>query len=170
MGEKTYIGYRTEGPEGPRTQVSTIEGDGMKELPLRLDLWNHSPTGFEWGYGGSGPAQLALAILAEATGDGAYARAWHQAFKREVIARLHLAEWRITEAEVLAWVTSHPLPEDERFPWLSPEQQVQILDREIVAEMESECCGAPCYYQASFKDGRYEPVAICARCGSATEF
>src|SRR2546426_5830744 len=31
----------------------------------RLDLWNHSPTGFECGYGGSGPAQLALALLAE---------------------------------------------------------------------------------------------------------
>ena len=26
----------------------------------RLDLWNHSPTGFEWGYPGSGPAQSAL--------------------------------------------------------------------------------------------------------------
>ena len=26
------------------------------DLPLRLDLYNHSPTGFEWGYGGSGPA------------------------------------------------------------------------------------------------------------------
>lgn len=35
------------------------------ELPLRLDLYDHSPTGFEWGYSGSGPAQLALAILAD---------------------------------------------------------------------------------------------------------
>lgn len=26
---------------------------------------NHSPDGFNWGYGGSGPAQLALAILLE---------------------------------------------------------------------------------------------------------
>lgn len=26
-------------------------------------VWNHSPDGFNWGYGGSGPAQLALAIL-----------------------------------------------------------------------------------------------------------
>lgn len=33
-------------------------------LDSRTDLFNHSPTGFEWGYGGSGPAQLALAILA----------------------------------------------------------------------------------------------------------
>ena len=26
-------------------------------------VYNHSPTGFSWGYGGSGPSQLALAIL-----------------------------------------------------------------------------------------------------------
>lgn len=32
-------------------------------LPLRLDVARRSPTGFEWGYGGSGPHQLALALL-----------------------------------------------------------------------------------------------------------
>ena len=32
-----------------------------------FDVRDHSPTGFEWGYGGSGPAQLALSILQEAT-------------------------------------------------------------------------------------------------------
>jgi len=26
---------------------------------------NHSPDGFAWGYGGSGPAQLALAVMLE---------------------------------------------------------------------------------------------------------
>jgi hypothetical protein len=26
------------------------------------EIWNHSPDGFNWGYGGSGPSQLALAI------------------------------------------------------------------------------------------------------------
>jgi hypothetical protein len=26
-------------------------------------VWNHSPDGFAWGYAGSGPSQLALAIL-----------------------------------------------------------------------------------------------------------
>jgi len=35
------------------------------ELPMRLDLVNHSPSGFEWSYGGSGPAQLALTLLAD---------------------------------------------------------------------------------------------------------
>lgn len=28
-----------------------------------LKVRNHSPRGFSWGYGGSGPAQLALSIL-----------------------------------------------------------------------------------------------------------
>lgn len=29
-------------------------------------VYNHSPDGFSWGYSGSGPAQLALAILVQA--------------------------------------------------------------------------------------------------------
>jgi len=34
-------------------------------LPLHLELVNHSPTGFNWGYSGSGPSQLAFAIIYE---------------------------------------------------------------------------------------------------------
>jgi hypothetical protein len=37
--------------------------------PLRQRIVYHSPTGFEWGYAGSGPADLALNILADAAGD-----------------------------------------------------------------------------------------------------
>ncbi len=45
---------------------------------------NHSPDGFNWGYGGSGPAQLALAIVLKLTGkaDG------YQDFKWKYIAPL----------------------------------------------------------------------------------
>lgn len=45
---------------------------------------NHSPDGFNWGYGGSGPAQLALAIMLKLTGkaDG------YQDFKFRIIATL----------------------------------------------------------------------------------
>ena len=32
-------------------------------------VYDHSPTGFEWGYGGSGPSQLSLAILIETLSD-----------------------------------------------------------------------------------------------------
>lgn len=54
-------------------------------LPMRLDLRNHSPSGFEWGYEGSGPAQLALAILAFEYPDD-IALKHYQDFKREVVA------------------------------------------------------------------------------------
>jgi hypothetical protein len=62
---KTYCGHRRD--DG--AVVVTVSGygiQGFRSLPWRLDLANHSPDGFEWGYGGSGPAQLALAILADA--------------------------------------------------------------------------------------------------------
>jgi hypothetical protein len=73
----------------PHGVVCTINGGtaSSRPLPLRLDLWNHSPTGFEFGCGGSGPAQLALAILADCCGDE-LAVTFHQLFKRAVIARL----------------------------------------------------------------------------------
>ena len=58
---KQYEGRRT----GRGVEVTV---DGVPLNP-RLDLRNHSPTGLEWGYCGSGPAQLALAILADHTGD-----------------------------------------------------------------------------------------------------
>lgn len=39
--------------------------DGTHEkLDPRFDLCEHSPSGFEWGYSGHGPLQLALAIMA----------------------------------------------------------------------------------------------------------
>lgn len=44
---KTYCGIR----EGYAADI-TVNG---RRLKPRLDLWNHSPSGFEWGYGGSGP-------------------------------------------------------------------------------------------------------------------
>jgi len=49
---------------------------------------NHSPDGFAWGYEGSGPAQLALAILLRHTGDNNLAVRDYQLFKRQVIAGL----------------------------------------------------------------------------------
>lgn len=43
-----------------------VKLDGKKLSPEKsLKVINHSPDGFNWGYGGSGPAQLALAILLE---------------------------------------------------------------------------------------------------------
>ena len=62
---KVYDGARLD--EGCEVYVRLADG---RRYPLdaRRDIRNHSPDGFEWGYGGSGPAQLALAILADAVG------------------------------------------------------------------------------------------------------
>ena len=53
---------------------------------------NHSPDGFNWGYGGSGPAQLALARVLKLTGkpDG------YQDFKWKVIAKLPPTDFETT--------------------------------------------------------------------------
>jgi len=49
-------------------------------------VWNHSPDGFSWGYGGSGPAQLALAIMLKLTTQE-NAKQLYQRFKWEFVAR-----------------------------------------------------------------------------------
>lgn len=54
-------------------------------LDPRLDIRNHSPTGLEWGYLGSGPAQLSLAILCNEYGSD-FAEVWYQDFKRFAVA------------------------------------------------------------------------------------
>jgi hypothetical protein len=51
-------------------------------------VYNHSPDGFAWGYGGSGPAQLALAILLKLTRNPEKAVRQHQDFKWKYITTL----------------------------------------------------------------------------------
>jgi hypothetical protein len=76
-----------------------------RKLPLCLEIMNHSPGGFGWGYSGSGPAQLALAILYDTTGDKDLAFQFHQHYKEEVIAKLNpTAEWEIEQDSVKEWV------------------------------------------------------------------
>ena len=77
--------------------VTTPEGE---PLSLRLDLRYHSPTGFEMGYGGSGPAQLSLALLAHCMGDKV-ALQYYQDFKWEVIAMLPRDGWTLTPKQIM---------------------------------------------------------------------
>lgn len=99
---KSYSGKRDK---SGICHVWVVEAGDSRALPPRLDLANHSPTGFEWGYAGSGPAQLALAILADATGDDLTAAALHQKFKFERVATLRRdKDWSMTQAAVLAFV------------------------------------------------------------------
>lgn len=76
--------------------VVTVDGFA---LDPRLDVRNHSPTGFEWGYGGSGPAQLALAILCHEYGDEV-AQHWYQDVKWRVIGALGKDAWTLTSESI----------------------------------------------------------------------
>lgn len=89
--------------------------DGRNDpLKLRLDLRNHSPTGFNWGYAGSGPAQLALAILADFTGSDDLAQVIYQDFKFAIIATLNGdLNWSFTGeqlSEIVADILEHRVP------------------------------------------------------------
>jgi hypothetical protein len=88
-------------------QVFRVVGDKEHKLPVRLDLANHSPDGFAWGYGGSGPSQLSLALLVDALGNGKTAEelalAFYQQFKFKFTAMLDQDKpWAVTRERVLA--------------------------------------------------------------------
>lgn len=62
--------------------------DGLWLSPTESQrIINHSPDGFNWGYGGSGPAQLALALMLLVL-PKEKAIQHYQDFKWEVIAAL----------------------------------------------------------------------------------
>lgn len=67
-------------------------------------VWNHSPDGFNWSFGGSGPAQLALAILLEVTHDERFSVMYHQAFKWAVIGRLPKDNFKLPLQKVRDWI------------------------------------------------------------------
>ena len=118
--------------EPTQAQVEVWEGERVQPLdPVpSQQLFKHSSTGFEWGYSGSGPAQLALAILLDFTGDPEVALLWHQEFKEQFIASLPretLHAWEIDGTEIESFLRqrgwqpptydSPQEPEDPWFPW-----------------------------------------------------
>jgi hypothetical protein len=70
MSTTTYKGYGSGSASGGRLVTVIIDGE---ESPLP-HIVRHSPTGMTWGYGGSGPADLALSLLVHALGDAAKCR------------------------------------------------------------------------------------------------
>jgi hypothetical protein len=98
---KIYFGVRDA--DGNCKVWVQRKGKARRPLPKRLNVFNHSPAGFEWGYSGSGPAQLALAILIDH--DPKKGSEWavrrHQFFKQKIIAALPRdADWTLTPEDV----------------------------------------------------------------------
>lgn len=89
-----YEGHRTA-----RGCSVSVNGE-----PLRHEE-KHSPTGLEWGYGGSGPADTALSILTHHFGNRAKAERHYQQFKQTVVARLDRLGWILTSEMIDEWYT-----------------------------------------------------------------
>lgn len=84
------------------TREVMVDGEYLDPRPSQK-IVNHSPDGFNWGYGGSGPAQLALAILLKVT-DSHTADLLHQRFKWEYVA-VWSGDFSV-EVDVFGWVQS----------------------------------------------------------------
>lgn len=95
----TYMGERD------RQGTALVFRDGLTFSPARsLKVRNHSPNGFEWGYGGSGPAQLALALLLDVAGNKETALDYYQQFKWEVVGKMPDRGWVISSREIEDWL------------------------------------------------------------------
>lgn len=108
---KLYRGYRLMRTHvfGKATsslcRVTVDDGQVVRLLRPRLDVRNHSPTGYEWGYCGSGPAQLALALVADLLGESLAVQVY-QHVKSVLVSRFAPAGFLLTEIELRAVVDS----------------------------------------------------------------
>jgi len=94
---KMYRGKRDA--QGEPT-VTVLDGTDEKPLDPRHDVRDHSPLGFEWGYYGSGPCQLGLAILCDCV-EVEKAAMHYQGFTRNIIANLNAQNgWELSEDDV----------------------------------------------------------------------
>lgn len=114
--------YHVQRKDGLVSCKVEIRGDeGTASYPLRHAIV-HSPTGFEFGYGGSGPADLALSILLDFFGEAqampgnddhrkvtdflarSRARRVYQQFKWLFITPQRGEKFQITARQIDAWL------------------------------------------------------------------
>jgi len=102
---KVYIGERTS--KGCEVWVLESTVEGMTRKPLEHVVL-HSPDGFEWGYGGSGPSELALSLLLDLLNETTHigSQAWdlHHAFTKNVVAGFNQEGFCISAEAVKSWV------------------------------------------------------------------
>jgi len=96
-----YHGYA----KGHRVTVESM----YEVTPLRHHV-RHSPDGFCWGYGGSGPAELARCLLMDFLGTEPK-EYLYQDFKSQVIANLPMDQnWTLTYDQVQEWFNNQEAP------------------------------------------------------------
>jgi len=100
-------------------EVKLWREDGRPMCSIECLIRHHSPDGIEWGYAGSGPADLAINILHHfnvlpedlltvKVWDGSYistlTERLHQRFKNDVIAKIPESGARIPVPYIEGWI------------------------------------------------------------------
>jgi hypothetical protein len=115
---KVYKGARSDG--GPMVWVDEYCRNDVGSVVCRTG--ELSPcregrdyaAGFEWGYCGSGPAQLAFALLMDTTnGDRATATAWTTVFMQQYVSQ---------------WGKRFSVSQETLLAWLDYQRQRQLVD------------------------------------------
>ena len=105
---KIYTGKLSNEKVGGQ-KIIVKENDRQYLLP---HIERHSPDGFNWGYGGSGPADTALSILADCVGID-QANQLYQTFKWDFVSGWG-SEWSITEEEIREWIGKEEGPKENK--------------------------------------------------------
>jgi hypothetical protein len=105
---KRYVGQRSRKGKGGKgaAHVFVVQVDGdSRFLQPHHELCKHSDD-FEWGFIGGGPAQLAFAMLYDATGDAKLALKLHMEFMRKYCMMFKgTRSWSMDETSVLRAAT-----------------------------------------------------------------
>lgn len=167
---KTYIGGAK--PSGNR--VSVVDNETGNTEPL-THIVRHSPDGFSWGFGGSGPAELAHCLLVDHLGHEVEPEVY-QRFKFDVIAAIRQPTWTITGEFIDVWLrensdvrrigrsetehrqgfTADLVQLDEMRQFVA---ETEMLDNEVEllnVEVECEVCGhgpTPAVHMVRERDG-----------------
>lgn len=104
---KFYRGKRSNPDDENITGRSVVVGvkysDGTESIiGVLKHRFYHSPTGFNWGYRGSGPADLARSILWDHLEEEP-PRALYMTFKEQFVSGWK-DEWQITSEEIQNWI------------------------------------------------------------------
>lgn len=95
-------------PRNPETKDVVCSRSINDEFDVKFNIPHsliiHSPTGMEFGYSGSGPADYAANILYWFTKDETFARAHHQEFKFSFVSGLPREGGTISGDEIEAWI------------------------------------------------------------------
>ncbi len=110
LSEATRVGKRSKCGRRLADPVPLPQGDIVcrrtrsgPRFNIQQRIKYHSPTGMEWGHGGSGPADFALNILSLFVPEKEAFRL-HQQFKWDVVARLPREGGEIKRGEILEWL------------------------------------------------------------------